>query len=188
MEQQLKYTSRQVADAAGVEETTLRGYLNRENIFLDGIALREGNKDFRFSRLDALRVAIISRLLARGVPNAKTASGFCEKILGAIVSPQNIVDELRSDDWSSLPLPYYPERERLLFHSLMNTELFAWFDKGSERWRFALEAKHQDTSEFLLTGENLYTLFCGADTYIGVRLGQVVLNVWKRLADFEKGE
>lgn len=186
MEQGLKYTSKQIADAAGVEETTLRGYLNRENIYLDGIALREGNKDFRFSRLDSLRVAIISRLLARGMPNAKTASGFVEKILGALLSPHDVVDELRKDDFSSLPRPYYPERERMMFHTLMGTELFVWLDKDSDRWRFALEAKHDGASNFLITGEPEYALFCGADSYIGLLLGHIVLNVWKRLSDFEK--
>lgn len=189
MERRLQFRTSHVADMADIEETTLRGYLNRENIFLDGIAERQGTKDFRFSLEDVLRVAIISRLLARGMTSAKEASGFVEKILGSILSPKEVVDALKKDDFSVLPRPYYPEREQQMIHLLMNTEFCAWFDKKAEKWRFTLEAKHgEGASDFLIVGEHPDYFLVGADTYIGIHLGAVVVTILKRLHEIEKKE
>jgi DNA-binding transcriptional MerR regulator len=67
-------TFRQVAQAAGITEKTLRNWLDRNQVRLDAQRDRSGEKWRRFSVEDAVRIALIGKLSMFGIPIVQAAS------------------------------------------------------------------------------------------------------------------
>lgn len=178
----LRLKTSTVAYLAGIEQVRLQGWLDRDNIYLEAIAERPGKDKHRtYVFMDAIRIAIIGRLLAHGMTSAKTASGFVEKILGAICSPRATVDALRKNDFSVLPRDTYPERDQEIIYHLLKSELYVWLHEETHEWKFSLL---QPDIGFLITGERHKAE--NADTYITIKIGEVVSTMLDRIEEILK--
>jgi len=71
-----RFTFTEAALAAGVKPKILRNWLDRGQIFLDAEEQREGEGWRKFSTLDAIRIATISRLVDRCIPVKQASSVF----------------------------------------------------------------------------------------------------------------
>jgi hypothetical protein len=172
----LRLNTSKVANVAGVEQVRLQGYLDRDNIYLDAIADRPKDKHRTYTFLDAVRVALIGRLVAHGMTSAKEASGLVERLLGGTYGSEARAKKLRRGDLSVLEND--SERNSIISSFLAtDVRMFAWRD--GEKWDFAWSGSG---GLFGLSGADPETA-AKQDTLVLIQVSQIVETIVERMGD-----
>jgi len=101
-----QFSFREAALAAGVTPKTLRNWLDRGQILLDADAEREGDANRRYSLLDTMRIAFVSRLVGYCV-SVRMASELIEE---TIVSLAKRLRAFKNPPLAALMASYDPAR------------------------------------------------------------------------------
>jgi hypothetical protein len=182
----LRLNTSKVAYVAGTEQVRLQGWLDRDNVYLDAIAGRPGKDKHRtYSFLDALRIALIGRLVAHGMDSAKEASGLVERLIGGCHGSVERAKALRRGDLSVFE--HNPKLDAIsVFLSLTgDTRMYVWrgddgkwdFARGSLREGYATSAGET----FSLSGAHPDDE--RPDTYVFIHLGNVIVGMLERMTE-----
>ncbi len=185
----IRFKPSQVTHIAGVEQVRLQGWLQRGNIYLDAIAGRPGRYEhLAYSFLDALRIALIGRLLSHGMDSAKEASGLVERLIGGTYGSADRAKALRRGDFSVIE---HAELDSLgAFWTLTgDTRMYVWrTDEG--KWDFAwgcLPGGYTASDGTQIQHGEIFGM-SGAhpserpDTYVFIHVGNIIVDMVARVA------
>lgn len=159
----LKFSTSKLAYISGVDQKRVEGWLERDNIFLDGILKRPGEKQHRrFSLMDAaVRAPLIERMVDHGVPSGKIASGLVENVLASIANAS------RKNVWDRA-------RVNLVVATLLGCTMMISFNEEKGEWVFSFVNKYSGLR--MLAGEPMEP-----DTFIVIKVSEIVENTLLRV-------
>jgi hypothetical protein len=184
----LRFKKSQVTHIAGVEAVRLQGWLDRDNVYLDALRERVGRDKLDYSFLDALRIALIGRLVAHGMSSAKEASGLVERLIGGTYGSSERAKRLRRGDLSEFE--HNPDLDAVAaFLTLTgDTRMYVWLGDGG-KWDFAhgslREGYTTSTGQQVPSGETFS--LSGAhpderpDTYVFIHVGNIIVTMVERV-------
>lgn len=171
----LIFKTSDVARLANIEQKRFEHWLERENIYLDGIAFRPGeNKHRRFSRVDVLRVAIMGRLNDYGITPLKVASRLAEEV----VDPYGF----RTGNADSIPIE---SRVDIIFHTLRELKTFFLLNKETGEWKYGGYIERADGSREYFGDEIVgrWVTYLELDAYLTINMQAVMKTYGDRLKE-----
>lgn len=169
----LIFKTSDVARIADLEQKRVEHWLDRENIYLDGIAFRPAeNKHRRFSRLDLVRAAVIGRLNDYGITPVKVASGLAEEV----VDPYRF----RTGNADAIPIE---SRVDIILRTLRELKTFFLFDKNSGQWKYGGIIERPDGSREIIGDEFVAgkVAYMELDAYLTINMNQLMKGIATRL-------
>ena len=171
----LIFKTSDVARLASVEQKRFEHWLDRENIYLDGIAFRPGeNKHRRFSRLDVVRVAVMGRLNDFGITPLKVASRLAEEVVDPYGFRTGKADAI-------LPIE---SRVDITLHTLRELKTFFLRDKETGEWKYGGYIDHHGRREYV--GDEIvgrWVAYLEVDAYLTINMQAIMKAYAERLTE-----
>jgi DNA-binding transcriptional MerR regulator len=148
------------AYCAEVDEKRIRNWMDRKSIRLDANAKRVKGRYRRFSELDVIRLAIISRLSKFGL-TADEASHSVEEVFRYVLKG------------AEYPKDFEGSEEDRLIGGLKAYLFIAHWDKNKEKWIYTLQNAAQPESD----------LTANQDTRLICNISRIVNDIYGRLEE-----